>query len=637
MRTSDQIYHQIRWDDRFQAADYSLGVQIRNGPVKEVPLLSFQPNGDIPWHRVLYIKGPRGLVWDRATGLDQLVPDQAHPLKFPLSLLLWNVCAGKHGNPLRHEPPEADIRVLLEVGDQFCHQNYTYHHQEIHVTLKYPPLSVTPVTLSQGKDALIIQYPELQVVAAHFTSNYRQPNHQLRWQQWQALQPHLKAPWLILGDLNTSDAEIQQFEVNDLTPPEPTHKNRRYQRILASSELELGQAQVEPSALSDHHPISASLLRPERSYQHALAILPPHYQPVQDIRSRHDPAYERWPAHLNLVFPGPSQPNYDRLRIALADFPRFRVCFKNIKTFQHKSSVTTYWEPADPEPFHRLCDRLGFPRITPHLTLAKTARPIPIQLEPWEFEVRSLDHLVDQRLVHSIPLRPQHPLYDRIRQRCTALVTGSSLYLKGQDLDLVTTQLPEPEQQERIVDSVLRGPGYDLADASHWQAVLDRDALFTYTHNSDFPERLHQLYQRLKRSGLKGQGWGLPGGLAWAVILASNAQDLSQPIGLHRRDPSGRPMTVWSPHPPGTNLTAHVPRQFLSILQLNDYQPQPPYLELQGHNGMQLIVDLIKQFGAVLRPFVHEEGCWLSLQQIDPRLALNHARKLGYQVSLVEG
>ncbi|MFN8610216.1 MAG: RNA repair domain-containing protein [Vulcanimicrobiota bacterium] len=637
MRTSDQIYHQIRWDSRFQAADYSLGVQIRNGPVKEIPVLSFQPGGDIPWHRVLYIKGPRGLVWDRASGLDQLVPDDATRLSFPLSILLWNVCAGKHGRPLQQEPPAADIRVLLEVADNFCHQGYSYHHQELHVTLRYPPLSVTPVNLSPGKDALLIHYEELQVVAVHFTSNYRQPNQALRRQQWEALQPHLKAPWIILGDLNASDQEIEQFQVRDLTPPEPSHKNRRYQRILVSSDLDIADAQVRPSQLSDHHPISATLLKPERSYRHALAILPPYYQPIEDLRKLHDPAYDRWPAHLNLAFPGPSQPNYDQMRLALAEFPRFTLKFKNIRTFQHKSSVTTYWEPEDCEMIHRLSDLLGVERCTPHLTLAKTSRPVQLYLDPWEFEVRSLDHLIDQKLAHSIPLRPAHPLYDRIRHRCKALVVGSSIYLGDQDLDLVTTQLPQPLPEERLLPSLLRGPGYDLGDASHWQSVLDRDALFTYTHNSDFPERLRQLYDRLQRLGLKGQAWGLPGGLAWAVILATNARDYSQPIGLHRHDPSGKPMTVWSPHPPGTNLTAHVPRQFLDILTQSEYEPQPPYLELRAHEGMQLIVDLIKQYGARLRPFVHEKGCILSLQGVDPVRALRHAQKLGYQVSLRDG
>jgi uncharacterized protein (UPF0248 family) len=634
MRTSEQLYHQIRWDPRFQAADYVLGIQIRNGPVKELPLLSFQPNKDIPWHRILYIKGAQGIVWNRATGLDALTPDRHNPLTWPLSILLWNVCAGKHGHNKQIPTDPYDIRVLLEAGDEFCHNlpegNYRYRHQEMLVDLVHPPQSVTIQNLSPGKDALLIQYQKLQIAVAHFTSNYRQNNQELRRQQWQQLHQHLKAPWLVLGDLNTSDQEIQHWDCQDLTPPTPTHKDRRYQRILSSPDLDaLAQASLSP--LSDHHPITAQLLKPERSYQHALAILPPHHQPIQDIRKLNDPAYDRWPPHLNLVFPAPARPNYDRMRLALADLERFTVRFREVRCFDNK---TYYWAPEDPTPFHQITDALGFPRITPHLTLSKKARP---SLEPWEFEVLSLDHLENQQLKHSIPLRRKHPADDRLRHRCKTLQVGSSLYLDGQDLDLVTLRLPEPLPHERQLPSLLRGPDYDLGDATHWQSVQDRDALFTYA-DRDFPEKLGQLYARLEKTGLKGQGWGLPGGLAWSVFCATGAEDLNKPIGLHRHDRDHRPVTVWSPHPPGTNLTAHVPREFLNFLDPHkDYEPIRPYLDLQGHNGMELVIDLIKQFGASLRPFVHAHGCYLSLANVDPQRALKHAQKLGYTVSLRDG
>lgn len=634
MRTSEQLYHQIRWDSRFQAADYVLGIQIRNGPVKELPLLSFQPNKDIPWHRILFIRGPQGLVWDRASGLDQLTANLHSPLQWPLHVLLWNVCAGKHGHNKQIPEDPYDFRVLLEAGEEFSHNlpegNYRYRHQEMLVDLRFPPQSVTPINLTPGKDALLIQYSELQVAVAHFTSNYRQPSHELRLQQWNQLEKHLKAPWLLLGDLNASDAEVQSWNCQDLTPPAPTHKNRRYQRILSSPDLD-AQAQARTSELSDHHPITAQILKPERSYQHALAILPPHHQPIQDIRKLNDPAYERWPPHLNLVFPGPSRPNYDRMRLALADIHRFQVRFKRVECFHNK---IYYWAPEDAEPFYQITDALGYPRITPHLTLSKKARPT---LAEWEFEVLSVDHLENQKLKHSIPLRRSHSAYDNIRHRCQTVQVGSSLYLEGQDLDLVTLQLPEPEPQERPFPSLLRGPNYDLCDASHWQAVQDRDALFTYVPR-DFAAKLAKLYEQLHKNGLKGQAWGLPGGLAWAVILATQASDFSKPIGLHRRDPSGKPMTVWSPHPPGTNLTAHVPKEFLAILKPNEhYEPQRPYLDIQETNGMQLLMDLLRQFKASLRPFVHENGCYLCLHNVDPERALRHAQGLGYRVSLRDG
>ncbi|RPF29486.1 endonuclease/exonuclease/phosphatase family protein [Streptomyces sp. Ag109_G2-6] len=70
MRTSEQLYHQVRWDPRFDPARFTLGLLQRGAAPKRVPLPSFVPGGDIPWHRVLFVEADGELVWDRARGLD---------------------------------------------------------------------------------------------------------------------------------------------------------------------------------------------------------------------------------------------------------------------------------------------------------------------------------------------------------------------------------------------------------------------------------------------------------------------------------------------------------------------------------------------------------------------------------------
>ncbi|MFE0577088.1 poly(A) polymerase [Streptomyces sp. NPDC058874] len=70
MRTSEQLYHQVRWDPRFDPARFVFGVLQRGAAPKRVPLPSFVPGGDIPWHRVLFVEADGELVWDRATGVD---------------------------------------------------------------------------------------------------------------------------------------------------------------------------------------------------------------------------------------------------------------------------------------------------------------------------------------------------------------------------------------------------------------------------------------------------------------------------------------------------------------------------------------------------------------------------------------
>ncbi|MGW7331024.1 poly(A) polymerase [Streptomyces sp. NPDC054840] len=72
MRTSEELYHRVRWDSRFDPARFVLGLLQRGAAPKRVPLPSFVPGGDIPWHRVLFVEADGELVWDRATGVDRI-------------------------------------------------------------------------------------------------------------------------------------------------------------------------------------------------------------------------------------------------------------------------------------------------------------------------------------------------------------------------------------------------------------------------------------------------------------------------------------------------------------------------------------------------------------------------------------
>ncbi|MFD9389421.1 poly(A) polymerase [Streptomyces sp. NPDC060000] len=72
MRTSDEIYHRVRWDPRFDPARFVLGINQRGAEPKRVPLPTFVPGGEIPWHRVLFVEADGEVVWDRATGVDRI-------------------------------------------------------------------------------------------------------------------------------------------------------------------------------------------------------------------------------------------------------------------------------------------------------------------------------------------------------------------------------------------------------------------------------------------------------------------------------------------------------------------------------------------------------------------------------------
>ncbi|MEV6579844.1 poly(A) polymerase [Streptomyces sp. NPDC051582] len=83
MRTSEELYHQVRWDPRFDPARFVFGLHQRGAPPKRLPLPSFVPGGDIPWHRVLFVEADGELVWDRASGVDRIDLTEAGRIREP--------------------------------------------------------------------------------------------------------------------------------------------------------------------------------------------------------------------------------------------------------------------------------------------------------------------------------------------------------------------------------------------------------------------------------------------------------------------------------------------------------------------------------------------------------------------------
>ncbi|MFE6494042.1 poly(A) polymerase [Streptomyces sp. NPDC057748] len=86
MRTSEEIYHRVRWDSRFDPARFVMGVAQRGTAPKRVPLPRFTPGGDIPWHRVLFFEADGEVVWDRSSGVDRIDATEAGRVRAPRRL-----------------------------------------------------------------------------------------------------------------------------------------------------------------------------------------------------------------------------------------------------------------------------------------------------------------------------------------------------------------------------------------------------------------------------------------------------------------------------------------------------------------------------------------------------------------------
>lgn len=189
MRTSQDVYNQIRWDPRFEPGLYKLGVLTRHHGVVEINLLDFVPGGDIPWHRVHYIEGPEGKVWDRGGGYELKIPERAE--KDALDVLSWNCRYEVRGvvDFLRQHP--SDLIGLQEVHGELLEALYT---------LPYHVFSGSECALLSRESAERVQTTEFGVIADF--QDYRVAVAELdSAADWRGLQRQLRAPWLMLSEL----------------------------------------------------------------------------------------------------------------------------------------------------------------------------------------------------------------------------------------------------------------------------------------------------------------------------------------------------------------------------------------------------------------------------------------------------
>lgn len=87
MRTSEEIYHWVRWDPRFDPSRFVLGIRERGTtePTR-MPLPDFEPGGAIPWHRILFVEADGEVVWDRVRRVDRVGISAAGRMRHPRRL-----------------------------------------------------------------------------------------------------------------------------------------------------------------------------------------------------------------------------------------------------------------------------------------------------------------------------------------------------------------------------------------------------------------------------------------------------------------------------------------------------------------------------------------------------------------------
>lgn len=183
MRTSEEIYHRVRWDPRFDPARFVLGINQRGAAPKRVPLPTFVPGGEIPWHRVLFVEADGEVVWDRATGVDRIDASgagrvrEARRLRAPFFTArpphAWDASARRWtpAAPAEPEPGRERVRVLTwnTLWDR-------YDSHRIDTALRRPLLlealeraDADVIALQEVEAGLLAMLLDADWVRAHYT------------------------------------------------------------------------------------------------------------------------------------------------------------------------------------------------------------------------------------------------------------------------------------------------------------------------------------------------------------------------------------------------------------------------------------------------------------------------------------
>jgi 2'-5' RNA ligase/uncharacterized protein (UPF0248 family) len=78
---SREIYNRVLWDARLDRGAFVIGYQDRHAPegIQETPLVEWDPEGDVPWHRIRYFRCGETIVWDRDMHIDLFASDALPP------------------------------------------------------------------------------------------------------------------------------------------------------------------------------------------------------------------------------------------------------------------------------------------------------------------------------------------------------------------------------------------------------------------------------------------------------------------------------------------------------------------------------------------------------------------------------
>ncbi len=140
MATIREVYDRILWDSRLDHRAFSLGFSDRiSGNIREKPLSEWEVDGDIPWHRIRYVKCGEIIVWDRDRLLDLFATGE-------LPVTAWVVAAVNEESENQKQQISPHLPPSISITDFHTRHIYQYDRENWQ-PIDYCLKSVTVTTL----------------------------------------------------------------------------------------------------------------------------------------------------------------------------------------------------------------------------------------------------------------------------------------------------------------------------------------------------------------------------------------------------------------------------------------------------------------------------------------------------------
>ncbi len=589
--TAQEAYNRLFWDARINRDVFVVGYSDRlvPGGVREMPLVRWDPHGQIPWHRMRYLRCGDVIVWSRDAGPDRLASDD-----LPSAAWLAD----------RHAP-------VAEVGGSDWRPRAVYRHEGDSWETAFAPGSesarsfdlatwnvlcdfgeLTVPSLQRRLPALLVELAHLdagiialQEATPAFTRALlaqprRGPIYLSESPGLIGLEPHgvlLLSRWpftllehaggsrpILVGTWPFGDHLVRVVNLHlpsNRSTDAPEQRRRRLEGLLT----DLAHLTGDVLLVGDFNLVGDELaeLLAGHGYRDVWDRLNPGedgctFDPLRNPLARLGSRLGQ-PTRFDRILWKPAESGFVPLRIARfattahtdAEGPLFPS-----DHFGLTSTWQTTGQDADPAPrspaseYHReelsgpteeqqtACRRVMAELDT--LVAELTGRTGAVHLAgSWRLGVAGPDSDVD--VVCLVPPGlPRPDFFHRLQARLIGQVTGLC-HVPGARMPRLTFRrhglsvdiLAATTALERF--QVRPSPG-DFADAESWQAAracVEADRLLSAVEPALPVEKFRQVLRAVRtwarRRQIHGNAWGYLGGVAWAVLTAWSVLQSSRP------------------------------------------------------------------------------------------------------------